>query len=73
MQRKKTRHSSLGARKNCINFSLCPFCYGCRAYNSSDLECRECYEDNAKYNICNTEKHKESIISKFIKKTNIKI
>lgn len=73
MKRNKTRNSSLGAVKNCINFELCPFCYGCRNYSSSDLRCQECYEDNKKFNICNTEKHKGNLISKLIKKTNIKL
>lgn len=68
---RKTKNSSLGARTGCIKFELCTFCYGCRNYNSSDLECLKCYEDNAKYNVCNTEKHKADLISKFIKRDKI--
>lgn len=73
MRQRKNKNSSLGARNNCINFSLCPFCYGCRNYNSSDIKCEECYNDNKKFNICNTELHKAELISQFIKKTVIEL
>ena len=69
----KTKNDARGAQINCINFQLCPFCYGCRNYRSDDLECQICKTENAKKNICNVEKHKESLISKMIIKPKIEL
>lgn len=69
----KTKNDARGAQINCVNFQLCPFCYGCRNFRSDDMECQECKRLNAKKNICNIEKHKEDIITKMIIKPKIKI
>ncbi len=68
----KQRHDVRGAQINCVNFDQCPFCYGCRNYNSANLECKEC-ETNPKLNICNVEKHKVEVLNKMIKRTSIKL
>lgn len=65
---KKPSHVK-GVRDRCINFQMCPLCFGCRAYSSHDLKCRECKEENEKQNICNTELHKSDIINKMVSKS----
>lgn len=73
MQKKaKNQNSSLGAEMGCPSFSLCPLCYGCRNYTTSNVECELCIE-NKKFNICNTELHKTDKIPMFITKQNIKL
>ena len=47
--------------------------YGCRRYSSIDPECRKCYEENKKFNICNKDLHRDDVTSKFITKEIIKI
>lgn len=71
MKQDKTKNDSRGAKYNCINFQLCPFCYGCRNYREDDPDCKECKEENAKYNICNTLKHKDAVINKMVIKQKI--
>ena len=60
----------------CINYQMCPVCYGCRAYDSRDSECRECKKEdeirNKNYNLCNTELHESWKINKLITKTQIR-
>ena len=51
--RNKTYHDVRGSKIKCINYQKCPLCYGCRRYSSIDPECRKCYEENKKFNICN--------------------
>lgn len=50
-----------GNKISCINYQMCPVCYGCRAYDSRDINCRDCKEEDdkkgKKYNLCNTELH----------------
>lgn len=58
----KTKHSALGARKNCPNFYPCPLCYGCRNYDNSSLDCQECARDNRKANVCKKNKHTSEIL-----------
>ena len=63
-----------GARNECPNFEQCPLCYGCRNYDSSVEKCyRNCYRNNAKINICNTEKHKSKLIAKFVPIRELKV
>lgn len=66
----KTEHNVLGYQMNCINYVKCPFCYGCRNYNSQSIECEQCAKDFKK-NICDTSKHLEKSISKLILKPKI--
>jgi hypothetical protein len=69
----KTANDALGARKKCMNFQMCPMCYGCRNYRSNDDACSECASTNKKDNICNTDLHKTDLIAKFITKSRIKL
>lgn len=66
-----------GNRTRCINFTGCPLCYGCRAYDSRDPECVECkLEDTQRgrfYNICNKKLHETWKINKIISKNKINI
>lgn len=66
-----------GNKINCINFQMCPVCYGCRAYNSRDLECIECKSEddkrNKRYNLCNKELHEPWKINKLISKTKVNL
>lgn len=57
-----------GYKERCINYSMCPLCYGCRSYSSSDLNCKQCEEDR-KNNICDTKLHRADLIEKMISKT----
>lgn len=71
----KQYSSVRGARSRCINYTGCPLCYGCRAYDSRDPECVECkLEDDRRgkfYNICNKELHEAWKINKIISKNKI--
>lgn len=64
-----------GNKIRCINYQMCPVCYGCRAYNSRDIECIECKKEDdlkgKKYNLCNTELHEAWKINKLITKSKI--
>ena len=66
-----------GNKIACINYQMCPACYGCRAYDSRDEDCRVCKEEDAKrgkrYNLCNKELHEEWKINKLITKTKIEL
>lgn len=69
---RKTPSSVRGHRMYCVNYVKCAICYGCRAYNTMDPECEICAQ-NKKQNICNTELHKASLISKMITREKLKI
>lgn len=73
----KQASSARGAKIGCINFQMCPACYGCRAYDYNDEECRECKAEDdirgKRYNLCNTKLHEEWKINKLITKTTIEI
>ena len=62
----------LGNLERCPKFIQCPLCYGCRSYDSSDLDCIKC-TTNKKFNVCNTELHKNDIVARFITKTQYSI
>ena len=62
----------LGFVSHCPNFVQCPVCYGCRAYDSSSLECQKCL-NNKKQNICNKKLHRADLVSKLITKTVVRI
>ena len=65
-----------GNKIKCINYQMCPVCYGCRAYDSRDPECFECKAEddafNKRYNLCNKELHEPWKINKLISKTKVK-
>lgn len=64
-----------GNRIACINFQMCPVCYGCRAYDSRDADCLICEEEgrNAKrnFNVCNTNLHETWKVNKMITKNKV--
>lgn len=66
----KTKNDARGAREMCINFDQCPMCYGCRNYNTRDIECEEC-ENSRKINICKTDLHRPDLIHKMITRTKV--
>lgn len=68
----KTKNSSWGAKNDCLNFELCPLCFGCRNAKKDDFACSNCYEDE-KYNICNTSLHKPHLVSKMIIQQKVKL
>ena len=67
----KNRNSARGAQINCINFEMCPLCYGCRNYHAQDPECQKCLKDK-KNNLCNTKKHPVQLVHRMVTKQNIK-
>jgi len=67
----KKQWSAKGARDNCPRFALCPMCYGCRNFDSSLEDCRACQEDNAKDNICATERHTPDRLAMMIRRETI--
>lgn len=70
MNTPKNRNSSRGAQLECINFEMCPLCYGCRNCNPDLTCCQECLKD-PKLNICNVKSHKTHLISRMVKKQTI--
>ena len=63
----------------CVNFQMCPLCYGCRNYDSRLEECQECWEDGIRpgekriYNVCNTDLHESWKINRMIGKNTIEV
>jgi hypothetical protein len=62
-----------GNKIRCINFQMCPLCYGCRSYDSRDPECVICKTEDAKMNVCNTNLHEAWKIDRMITKDIVKI
>ena len=66
-----------GNKIACINFQMCPVCYGCRAYDSRDPECLICEKEGSiqkrNFNVCNKNIHESWKIDKLINKNIIKI
>lgn len=73
----KQPSSVRGVKIACINYQMCPACYGCRAYDYRDPDCLQCeLEDKnrgKKYNLCNKELHEEWKVNKLITKTVIQV
>ena len=63
----------------CVNFQMCPLCYGCRNYDSRLEECQECWEDgkrpgqNRNYNVCNTKLHESWKVNRMVCKNTIEL
>ena len=62
-----------GNKIQCLNFQMCPICYGCRAYDSRLEECEECFKEgidgsNRNYNVCNTNLHESWKLNQMITK-----
>lgn len=57
----KQPSSVRGSKIACINYQMCPACYGCIAYDFRDEYCRICKAENTarvkRYNLCNKELH----------------
>ena len=70
MNRQKTVQQVRGYLVNCPSFEPCPFCYGCRAYDSKYLMCAGCAE-NHKYNICNIMKHQAKVLAQIMRRETI--
>lgn len=63
----------LGYQINCPDYQQCPLCYGCRSYDPSYYKCVNLCGRNIKHNVCKTDKHKENLLAKMIKRTIIHI
>ena len=63
----------------CVNFQMCPLCYGCRNYDSRLEECQECWKDGIRpsekrnYNVCNTDLHESWKVNRMICKNTIEV
>ena len=68
----KNRNSARGAQIDCLNFEMCPLCYGCRNYNTQLPECQKCLKD-PKNNICNLQSHKAHLVARMITKQKINV
>lgn len=68
----RNRNSARGAQIDCINFEMCPLCYGCRNFNNLDKTCLICEEDS-KNNLCNTKSHKAHLVGRMITKQKIEL
>lgn len=68
----KTVHDTRGSLIKCVNFQMCPLCYGCRRYSSIDPDCIICLQQNKKMNICNKDLHRDDLAAKMITKDTIK-
>lgn len=66
-----------GNKIRCINFQMCPVCYGCRSFDSRDPECLICQKEGSgqkrNFNVCDTKLHESWKINKLINKNIIKI
>lgn len=76
MLKGKQYSSVRGSKAKCINYTPCPMCYGCRAYDSRDPECAECRQEDINvygkpYNICKKELHEGWKLNKLITKNKV--
>lgn len=67
-----------GNKIQCINYQQCPICYGCRAYDSRDPECKVCWDegiDGSKrnFNVCNKKNHETWKLNKMITKLTVEL
>lgn len=67
-----------GNKIKCINFQMCPLCYGCRAFDSRDPDCIICKEEGVdgskrNFNVCDKNLHEAWKINKIISKNLIKV
>ena len=78
MQVAKQPNKVRGNQIGCINYSMCPICYGCRSYDERYEECRECYEQgkdysNRNFNVCIKELHEAWKVNMMITKHTVKL
>lgn len=78
MKRKLAKQPNLvrGNKIACINYQMCPLCYGCRAFDNRDEDCITCQEEGKdgtkrNFNVCNTKLHEASKINQMISKNKI--
>lgn len=67
-----------GNKIGCINFQMCPICFGCRAFNANDEECIICKKEGIdgtkrNFNVCNTDLHQADRVNKMVTKNKIKL
>lgn len=65
-----------GNKIGCINFQMCPICFGCRAFDSRDEDCIICEKEGIdgtkrNFNICNTELHLSDRVNKMVTKNKV--
>ena len=73
MMKRKNPNDVRGRRINCPDFEMCPLCYGCRAFNPRFAKCHACKEENQKFNLCKTERHRPDLLEKMIRRERIEI
>ena len=71
MTKQKTHRDVRGWKINCLNYTMCPLCYGCRNYTSGHLKCETCKDTNEKLNLCDTGRHKADLVAKMVKREQI--
>lgn len=67
-----------GNKIGCINYQMCPLCYGCRNYNSNDPDCVICKQEGVdgtkrNFNVCDTNLHEAWKINNIITKNTITV
>lgn len=61
----------------CINYAMCPLCYGCRNFDPRDPDCIECYDagvqKNRNFNVCNKKLHNDVALNMMTTRNRINI
>ena len=78
IRRPKLPNQVKGNRIGCINYQMCPICYGCRAYDDNDEDCVICFAEgkdgsNRNFNVCNTKLHESWKINNMVTRNKIDI
>lgn len=74
----KTPNQVRGNLTACINYQMCPLCFGCRAFDGRDPNCVECKEDGndgtkRNFNVCNKDLHTTYAINMMMSRHSIDI
>lgn len=67
-----------GNKIGCINYQMCPVCYGCRAYDNRDEDCVICFAEgkdgsNRNFNVCNTQLHESWKINNMVTRNKVHV
>lgn len=78
VRRPKQANQVRGNKINCINYQMCPICYGCRAFDNRDEDCIICMTEgdnsgNRNFNVCNTKLHEAWKVNNMISKNKIEL